>query len=94
MRSLRRFVGNAIKQIAEDVRTEAQRNTPVGATRRAVRGWRGIQKTSTGFVVRNKVPYIGLLDDDKALGRPRSRQAPRGIIKPTFETIKRKTRRL
>lgn len=93
MRSLRSAVDSMVKKIAEEVRQTAQSNTPK-RTGRAQAGWRGIRKTAEGFSVRNRVPYIGLLDDDKALGRPRSRQAPDGIIKPTFDKVKRKRRRL
>ena len=88
MRSLRSAVDSMVKKIAEEVRQTAKSNTPK-RTGRAQAGWRSVRKTAQGFSVKNRVPYVGLLDRESY-----SKQAPQGIIKPTFEKVKSKTRRL
>ena len=90
MRSLKRDRDSLLSDFAEDVLQIAKANTPID-TGKARRGWRK-RRSRKGFNIDNKTPYIGLLDFDPSLKRPRSRQAPRGIIKPTVESSRLKRR--
>ena len=59
---------------------EAKKSTPIRQGR-ARRGWR-VERQGTNTRVVNRVPYIGTLE------RGRSKQAPRGILRPTVQRIK------
>lgn len=59
---------------------EVKRKTPIKQGR-ARRGWR-IERRGTNTHVVNRTPYIGTLE------RGRSKQAPRGILKPTLQGLK------
>lgn len=60
----------------------AKQNTPIRSGR-ARRSWTE-KPTKSGFEVKNSVPYIEQLE------KGRSKQAPRGIIKPTTRSVSRK----
>ena len=59
---------------------EAKKSTPIRQGR-ARKGWR-VERQGTNTRVVNRVPYIGTLE------RGRSKQAPRGILRPTVQKIK------
>ena len=59
---------------------EVRKNTPIRQGR-ARKGWR-VERQGTNTKVVNRVPYIGTLE------RGRSKQAPRGILRPTVQKIK------
>jgi len=93
MTQVKREIGKVSDRIAQTIFQEAKIHTPIDKGR-ARRGWR-LKKSSNpsagNFVERehritNRVPYIGLLE------RGRSKQRPRGIIRPTIEAFKRKGR--
>ena len=90
MRSLKKDRDSLLNDFAEDVLKEAKANTPID-TGKARRGWRK-RRSRNGYNIDNRTPYVGLLDFDPSLKRPRSRQAPRGIIKPTVESVRLKRR--
>lgn len=91
MQQVQREIGKVADRIAERIFQEAKIHTPIDKGR-ARRGWKKKQSRnpSTGnFVekeirITNRVPYIGLLE------RGRSKQRPRGIVRPTIEAFKRK----
>lgn len=70
-----RQMDKLIKDVQKKTFQTAQDLTPV-RTGYARRNWKQ-DTTVTGFDVTNSVPYIGMLDKGS------SRQAPRGISKPT-----------
>ena len=71
-----------VKKIADDVYKTARSKTPVKSGR-AKNAW--TEATSkNNFRVENRVPYIDRLEAGA------SRQAPKGIIGPTLNTIKGK----
>jgi len=78
-KGIEKSIERLIERVADDVLVVARANTPI-RTGRARRGWR---KTRQGkdMNVTNRVPYINQLDEGS------SKQAPRGISKPTLETI-------
>ena len=77
-------VKNEISQIgtklADTLLIEAKKNTPIKRGR-ARRGWK-VERQGTNTRVVNRTPYIGQLE------RGRSKQAPRGILKPTVRGLK------
>ena len=79
IRSLERKVDSLIKDVAEQTFKTAKALTPVRSGR-ARDNWTK-QDTRDGFEVENSVPYIGLLDKGS------SKQAPRGISKPTVRKM-------
>jgi len=94
--------GNLQRRLSGQIRSEVQRlgqsltaeirsKTPVD-TGRAKAGWRD-RMTNNGYEITNNVPYIGVLDKGRHMtnkGMRGSRQAPRGIVGPSLESIKRK----
>ncbi len=88
---LDRALQSAIKTLASDMYREVTTRTPVD-TGRARSGWRNnVQKTN--FTLENNVPYITVLDKGRHMtnrGLRGSNQAPRGIVGPSLESIKRK----
>jgi len=90
-RKLDQALQSAIKILANDMFTEVTKRTPVD-TGRAKSGWRkSVQKDN--FVIDNAVPYITVLDKGRHMtnrGLRGSNQAPRGIVGPSLESIKRK----
>jgi hypothetical protein len=67
-------------KLANTILVEAKKITPIKRGR-ARRGWR-VERRGTNTHVVNRVPYIGQLE------RGRSKQAPRGILKPTLTGLK------
>ena len=80
--ALKRDLASFVKELAEDVYKDAKANTPI-RTGNARRNWTKTV-TNTGAVIQNKVPYIERLEAGA------SRQAPKGIIRPTLTQIKGK----
>jgi hypothetical protein len=77
-RTLREFV----KEVADEAFKTAKSNTPI-KTGNARRNWtRSV--TAKDAVIQNRVPYIERLEAGA------SRQAPKGILKPTLTEIKGK----
>lgn len=77
--------------LANEVYREVRKNTPVD-TGRAKSGW---TKTVTdkGFTVQNAVPYVPVLDKGRHMtnrGMRGSKQAPKGIVGPSLNSIKGK----
>lgn len=66
--------------LANTLLVEAKKITPIKRGR-ARRGWR-VERRGTNTHVVNRTPYIGQLE------RGRSKQAPRGILKPTLTGLK------
>ena len=90
-KSLQAQLRSEVKRLADSVFTEVKKNTPVD-TGRARAGWR---KSTQGnnFTIENSVPYIEVLDKGRHMtnrGVRGSKQAPKGIVNPSLETIKRK----
>ena len=67
-------------EMVDTILREAKKNTPIKQGR-ARRGWR-VERQGTNTRVVNRTPYIGTLE------RGRSKQAPRGILKPTVRGLK------
>jgi len=88
-----------IKLLANEVYTSVTRpakpgagGTPVGKTGQAIAGWKQNVKPDN-FVIENSVPYIEILDKGRHMtnrGMRGSKQAPKGIIGPSLNSIKRK----
>jgi hypothetical protein len=71
--------------------TEIKQRTPED-TGTAKAGWRN-QNTQAGFEITNQVPYIGVLDKGRHMtrrGMRGSKQAPKGMVGPSLDSIKRK----
>lgn len=91
MTRIQRELGKVSDRIAQTIFQEAKNNTPIDKGR-ARRGWtlkQGRNPSTGNFVERqhrisNRVPYVDLLE------RGRSKQRPRGIVRPTIEAFKRK----
>ena len=84
MKSLQRDRDSLLATLADNVLRVIKRNTPIDKGR-ARRGWRK-SKVLKGFSVINRVPYIG------ALEKGRSKQAPKGIVRPSIEQVKLRRR--
>ena len=80
-----------IRRLAADLYQEIKQRTPVD-TGRARAGWsRATGKDS--FVIVNNVPYAPVLDKGRHMtnrGMRGSKQAPKGIVGPSLDAIKRK----
>ena len=85
MKSLRRDRDSLLGTFADSILKIVKRNTPIDKGR-ARRGWRRT-KSKAGFSIINRVPYIG------ALEKGRSKQAPKGIVRPTVEQVKLRRRK-
>jgi HK97 gp10 family phage protein len=81
-KTIRNEVRTVIANAAQDVQDSAKTNTPI-RTGNARRNWRK-QVSEDKFTVENRVPYIERLEAGA------SRQAPRGIVRPTLTQIKGK----
>lgn len=80
-----------IKRLADSLYKEIVKTTPV-KTGRARSGWQK-NVTDNDFTIQNAVPYIGVLDQGRGFrdGQMRgSKQAPKGIIGPSLNSIKGK----
>ena len=85
LNSIKRQIGSVADRVANKILREAKIHTPIDKGR-ARRGWRLKKSTSTArkeIRVTNRVPYIDLLE------RGRSKQRPRGIVRPTLAAFKR-----
>ncbi len=80
LRSVERSVDKLIQDVSRQTIKEAKANTPIRSGR-ARKGWAESSKGPGMFEVSNSVPYIEQLE------KGRSKQAPRGITKPTVRTI-------
>ncbi len=79
IRELERSVDKLVTEISKKTLTTAKANTPIRSGR-ARRSW--TKREGPGlFEVQNSVPYIEQLE------KGRSKQAPRGIVKPTVRVI-------
>jgi hypothetical protein len=79
IRSLEKQVESLINDVAQHTFKTAKALTPVRSGR-ARDNWTK-DTTRQGFEVENSVPYIGVLDKGS------SKQAPRGISKPTVRKV-------
>lgn len=78
-----------IAWFADDLFNEVRRKTPVD-TGRAKRGWKK-SSTVTTHEISNSVDYVEVLDKGRHMtkrGMRGSKQAPRGIVGPSLESIK------
>jgi len=85
------LVRSEVQRLGQELSTEVRKRTPVD-TGRAKAGWKD-RTTNTGYEISNTVPYIGVLDKGRHMtnkGMRGSKQAPRGIVGPSLESIKRK----
>ena len=80
LKKLERSVDKLIQDVSRETLSTAKANTPIRSGR-ARNGWTNTSKGPGLFEVQNSVPYIEQLD------KGRSKQAPRGITKPTVRTI-------
>lgn len=88
-RFLDRELRSEVKSLANTVFQEVRKRTPVD-TGAAQRGWTS-RVRDTNFEVANDVPYIGVLDKGRHMtnrGMRGSKQAPKGIIGPSLNSIK------
>ena len=88
---IKRQIATETARLAQAVFTEVRKNTPVD-TGLAKRGW-SKRVTQNEFEVKNAVPYVPILDKGRHMtpkGMRGSKQAPRGIIGPSLDNIKRK----
>jgi hypothetical protein len=91
MRALQQQVDRQVDSLGQQIFNEIMATTPVD-TGRARQGWR-YKKSPGGFVIENQVPYIGVLDQGRGFrdGQIRgSKQAPKGIVTPSLDIIKRR----
>jgi len=79
LREFERKFQKLIKDVGNETIKVARAETPIRSGR-ARNNWTK-QDTRQGFEVENSVPYIGLLD------KGYSKQAPRGIRKPTVRKM-------
>ena len=76
---LKKEIDSFIRDLSNQTIRVAKQTTPID-TGRARRGWQK-SVTRSGFEVENSVPYIGFLE------KGHSKQAPRGILKPTVRKV-------
>ena len=89
--ALRNQLRSEVKRLADDLYKEIKQRTPV-KTGHAKAGWTK-QVQDVNFSIENQVTYIGVLDKGRhmtAHGMRGSKQAPKGIIGPSIQSIKRK----
>lgn len=91
MQSVTSDIRSEVKRLSNQVYSEVKTRTPV-KTGTAQAGWR--QRTAdTNFTISNAVPYIEVLDKGRHMtsrGMRGSKQAPKGIVGPSLESIKGK----
>jgi hypothetical protein len=88
---LNALLASEVKLLATTLYNEVRKRTPVD-TGKARSGWIKSDKVN-GFSIENKVPYVPILDKGRHMtnrGMRGSVQAPKGIIGPSLDTIKRK----
>jgi len=85
-----KFIGRSVTERVDEIATiyeeEARKATPIRSGR-ARRSWTK-DVNRQGFKVENNVPYIGRLEEGY------SKQAPKGIVRPTVRRAKRRTQKL
>jgi hypothetical protein len=81
-KGLEQAIGQLIDRVQKHTFESARSNTPVRSGR-ARDSWNQ-RRTARGFEVKNAVPYIDQLE------KGRSKQAPKGIIKPTTRSVDRR----
>jgi hypothetical protein len=84
-------IRSEVKILADNLFQEIKQRTPV-ATGHARSGW-SKKVTDKDFTIENPVPYIGVLDKGRHMtnrGMRGSKQAPKGIVTPSLDAIKRK----
>jgi hypothetical protein len=85
------LIRSEVQRLGQSLVTEIKQRTPVD-TGRARAGWRD-RTTNSGYEITNTVPYIGVLDKGRHMtskGMRGSKQAPKGIVGPSLNSIKRK----
>ncbi len=82
---LKRDLAKQVRSISNDLFTSLKRFTPVRSGR-ARAGWKK-RDGRMKFTIRNRVPYIGRLDDGY------SNQSPKGITRPAIREVANKYRR-
>lgn len=80
LKEVERSVDRLIQDVSKETLKVAKANTPIRSGR-ARKAWTNTSKGPGLFEVQNSVPYIEQLE------KGRSKQAPRGITKPTVRTI-------
>jgi hypothetical protein len=86
---VRKTIDREVQKIGRELLEEIKTRTPVD-TGAARAGWRK-QASTTGFVLENNVPYIGILDKGRHMtnrGMRGSQQARYGIVGPSLKAIK------
>jgi hypothetical protein len=86
---VRKTIDREVQKIGRELLDEIKTRTPVD-TGTARAGWRK-QASTTGFVLENNVPYIGILDKGRHMtnrGMRGSQQARYGIVGPSLKAIK------
>jgi hypothetical protein len=90
-KTLQAQLRSEVKRLADTLFTEIKQRTPV-KTGVAKAGWN--QKVrANDFTICNQVGYIGVLDKGRHMtnrGMRGSKQAPKGIVGPSLDSIKRK----
>lgn len=84
---LKAEMGVTVNSALRDLADQLVKKTPID-TGRAKRGWKRVKEFEFNgqvqTVIRNDVPYIGVLDKGS------SKQAPNGIVDPSVQEIKRR----
>lgn len=88
MKSLNTEINTYLDTVFKDLKNELTKRTPIRSGN-ARRGWRqtgryDINNTGVQEVLRNDVPYVGLLEEG------RSKQAPQGMIGPAVDAVNRR----
>lgn len=76
---LKKEIDSFVRDLSNQTIRIAKQTTPID-TGRARKGWRK-SVNRQGFEVENSVPYIGFLE------KGHSKQAPKGILKPTVRKV-------
>jgi hypothetical protein len=88
---LTRELRNTVDRLGNELFNEILKTTPVD-TGTARNGWR-LKKKPASFTIENPVPYVPVLDKGRhstSRGMRGSKQAPKGIVGPSLNSIKRK----
>lgn len=91
LQSVTAEIRSEVKRLADTVYSEVKTRTPVD-TGTAKAGWNK-RVADTNFTISNAVPYIEVLDKGRHMtkrGMRGSKQAPKGIVGPSLESIKGK----
>jgi len=90
-RAMSSALRSEVTRLSNELYTEIKQRTPV-KTGVAKAGWN--QKVrANDFTISNQVGYIGVLDKGRHMtnrGMRGSKQAPKGIVGPSLDSIKRK----